>query len=411
MNAHVAWTAVESATTWLLGFPLGIVPSSLESQVRVVTRGTEIGLEVGSIIGTVPLLNGDTLNIVPKVGATNFFRMLLTAEGLEERLLNKEFDDFASWGVDDSPDAIPKLLARRFLLALAAIDAEGPRFGRTMQRQLRETASGKIVLRPTVRRLRLHAMSPFVCDRRVRDFNIPENRVLAAAAWTAAGLLSERANLEAWQSTIAFKWKRLFERKETLKEDLMETAEGLVKGEYGGPRGKYINALVLARLILGRAGMSQESRTMIMGDALLVNSATLFEDYVRAVLSKVYKPMGLTVSKGGAPIQFLYDDGSFGLIPDIRISRGLSTLVLGDAKYKIPDAGDHYQMATYMRSYGVRRAFLLCPDYEKEEREKIVRHRAADGRTVMEVRLPLRDLSLAEKILADLYQLLPFPSR
>ena len=238
--------------------------------------------------------------------------------------------------------------------------------------------------------------------------DIAENRVLAAAGWVAAGLVSERADLEPWQSSLVFKWRKAFHRPDSLRGDLAETARGLANGEYGGPRGHYVHALTLARLILGQAGMSQEGRTRVMGDALLVNSATLFEEYVRSVLARACKAMGLTVTKGGSPVQTLYDDGSFGLVPDIRISRGLSTLALGDAKYKEPDSGDHYQMAAYMRSYGVSRAFLLCPDYG-DAREAVTRRRAPDGRSVLEIRLPLWDLDASEELLANLHQILPFP--
>lgn len=408
MTERRIWTAAECSTTWLQGFPLGILPSVLESQARVVTRGQDVGLEIGGVIGAVPLLNGDTLHIVPKVGPANFFRMLLTAEGLGERA-KRDFDGFASWSTEDSADSVPALLARRFFSELALLDADGPRFGRSAERSNREGPSGKIRIRQTVYRLRLRSATPFVCVKRVRDFDIPENRVLAAAGWVAAGLISERTDLEPWQSALVFKWRKAFHRPDILLDDLRETARGLANGAYGGPRGRYVQTLTLARLILGQAGLSQEGRTRVMGDTLLVNSATLFEEYVRAVLAMVCKPMGLTVTKGGSPVQALYVDGSFGLVPDIRVSRGLSTLALGDAKYKEPDAGDHYQMAAYMRSYGVSRAFLLCPDYG-DAREAVTRRRASDGRTVLEIRLPLMNLNAAEELLANLHRILPFPS-
>lgn len=409
MNAQRVWIAIECSTTWLSGFPLGIVPSVLDSQVRVVTKGADTGLEIGGIIGALPLLNGDTLHIVPKVGPANFFRMLLTAEGLSDRV-TREFDSFASWGTANGQNSVPVLLARRFLTELAKLDSEGARFGRTTEHQIRENPSGKISLRPTARRLRLHSSTPFVCERRVRDYNVPENRVLASAAWVSAGLISQQGILEPWQSTLAIKWRKAFSCPTTLRSDLAITAKDLALGNYGGPRGKYASALTLARLILGQAGMSQDGKSQILGDALVVNSASLFEDYVRAVLARIYKPLGLTISKGGTPAQFLYDDGSFELIPDIRISRGLSTLALGDAKYKEPDSGDHYQMAAYMRTYGVTKAFLLCPDYGDSKRNAITRRRSTDGRTVMEIRLPLSDLDSAEELLASLYRILPFPS-
>lgn len=403
MNAGKVWTVEESSTTWLPGFPLGILPSELASQVRSVTRGGEVGLEVGGVIGTTSLLNGDTLQITPKVGPANFFRMLLTAEGLfdKKREANRQF---VSWGIEQDADAVAAVLGRRFLSELAQIEANGPRFERVNTRQLRESPSGKILLGPSVKRMRLHSSKPFECIRRVRTSDVPENRVLAAAARIAAKNLKVREN---WQLELTFRWQRKFYRPSLLQADLAITAQRLAEGFYGGPRGAYGSGLTLARLILGQAGMSLEGRTRVLGDSLFVNSATLFENYVRAALAKVLKPMGLTVNKGGSPTQFLYDDGSFELIPDIRVSQGLDTLALGDAKYKDPDASDHYQMAAYMRSYNVSRAFLLCPEYGAAA-DQIRRHRTSDGRTVTVIRLPLRDLDATEALLADLRRIVPF---
>lgn len=403
MNSGKVWTVEESSTTWVPGFPSGVLPPELASQVRSVSKGAAVGLEVGGVIGAVSLLNGDTLQIVPKVGPTNFFRMLLTAEGLFDK--RHEVDrQFVSWGSDQAAEAIAAVLARRFLVELAQIEANGPRFERVSSLQLRESPSGKILLGPSVKRMRLRSAKPFACIRRVRTPDVPENRVLAAAARHAAKSLTER---EAWQQELSSRWQRKFYRLTSLQSDLAITAQRLAEGFYGGPRGAYGSCLTLARLILGQAGISLEGRTRVLGDSLFINSATLFENYVRSALAMVLKPMGLTVTKGGAPTQFLYDDGSFELIPDIRISRGLDTLALGDAKYKDPTASDHYQMAAYMRSYGIGRAFLLCPDYGVAK-EAVRHHRAADGRTVTVIRLPLRDLDATEELLADLHGIVPF---
>lgn len=89
----------------------------------------------------------------------------------------------------------------------------------------------------------------------------PENRVLASAASVSTALMSQRGALEAWQSALAAKWCDEYLSPETLANDLTETARDLALGSYGGPRGNYVNAITLARLILGQAGMSQEGRT------------------------------------------------------------------------------------------------------------------------------------------------------
>lgn len=402
------WTVTECDTTWLPDFPLGVIPSALDSQVRVITRGKNVGLEVGGVIGSVPLLNGDTLHITPKVGPSNYFRMLLSVEGLYERTA-RDFDNFAAYEIDPDVVGLPLLLARRFLSELAVVKATGLRFGRSVVRRFRESPAGKLRVTSTHKRLRQRSTTPFVCDLSERDYDIPENRVLAAAAWRAAGLVSEHGQLEAWQSSLVFQCRKAFHRPESMQDDLAMTARGLAEGQYGGPRGRYVSTLTLARLILGQAGISQGDRAETYGDAMLVNSATLFEEYVRAVISRGYKSAGLTISKGGEPVQFLYDDGTYGLVPDIRISRGLKTLTLGDAKYKEPDAGDHYQMSAYMRAYGVRHGFLLCPDFG-DVSNPVSYKRSPDGRTIVEFRLPLRDLNSTEAILANLHMQMPFLS-
>lgn len=403
MNAGRIWTVRESATTWLQDFPSAIVPGELASQVRVVTRGGQSGLEVGGIIGAVALLNGDTLQIVPKVGQANFFRMLLTAEGLLDRIPNAD-QQFVSWGADDDPGAAAAILARRLLLVVAQIEAGGPRFARVRVTQHKESPSGRVLPGPSIKRLRLRSMQPFECVTQVRTFDVPENRVIAAALRTAIQYLKVH---EDWQLALATRWQREFYRPGSLQPDLAVTAERLGRGFYGGPRGTYASGLTLARLILGQAGISLQGEARVLGDSLFVNSATLFENYVRAVLAGAMRQLGYSVSKGGAPAQFMYDDGSFELIPDIRVSQGLSTIALGDAKYKVPDASDHYQMAAYMRAYNVSRAFLLCPEYAPGL-DAITRHRASDGRTVAVVRLPLTDLDVTEQLLADLHRIVPF---
>lgn len=405
MDAGRIWTVRESSTTWLQDFPSAIVPAELASQVRVVTRGRQSGLEVGGIIGAAALLNGDTLQIVPKVGETNFFRMLLTAEGLFDKVREAD-QQFVSWGASDDAGAATAILARRLLLEVAQIEAAGPRFARVRKVQRMESPSGRIVLGPTIKRLRVRSLQPFECITQVRTFDVAENRVIAAAARLAVQHLKVR---EDWQLKLAARWQRNFYRPGSLQSDLAITAERLARGFYGGPRGAYASGVTLARLILGQAGMSLGREVCVLGDSLFVNSATLFENYVRAALAAALKPLGYSVSKGGAPAQFMYDDGSFELIPDIRVSQGLSTLALGDAKYKTPDSSDHYQMAAYMRAYNVSRAFLLCPEYAPTP-VAITRHRASDGRTVAVVRLPLSDLDATEQLLADLHRIVPFRS-
>ena len=140
---------------------------------------------------------------------------------------------------------------------------------------------------------------------------------------------------------------------------------------------------------------------------MVVNTATLFEKYVRGRLAQRYSREGLVVRKGGTPEEFLYVDGTYGLYPDITIARGATYATVGDAKYKAPDAGDHYQLSTYMQAFGVEHGFLLCPVYSKDI-VAVVPKVTYDRRKMFEVYLPLVDLDAAEKILNHLHEVVPF---
>src|SRR5688572_29746496 len=63
----VFWDAPECAYTELPGFDLRWLPKGLPPQIRSVQRGYAVGIEVDTLVGSVPLLNGDTLQLRPKV--------------------------------------------------------------------------------------------------------------------------------------------------------------------------------------------------------------------------------------------------------------------------------------------------------------------------------------------------------
>jgi 5-methylcytosine-specific restriction endonuclease McrBC regulatory subunit McrC len=70
----------------------------LTPHVRETRGGSEtISLEAGPYVGTLPLRNGDTLYILPRVGRNSFSRMLFRTEGLDETI-RKEFDALSQLG-------------------------------------------------------------------------------------------------------------------------------------------------------------------------------------------------------------------------------------------------------------------------------------------------------------------------
>lgn len=397
------WFVNENSTTWLDGFNPRVLPNGLEKRIRIITRANAIGLEVGGVVGSVPLHNGETLHIVPKVGRMNFFRMLLTAEGLQD-FLTSDFTDFVRYDLSEE-DSIPQLVAKSYLHQISFLQSSSLRFIRSNKIQTGEFASGAVIPLPTVLRLRLKSSKPIVFSERVRNVVTPENRLLAAAAIRAFEYLNSSYISPDIARTFHF-WKKFYDPR-CLTQDLAEVNHSLSKGKYLGSRGYYVKALTIAKLLLSQAGIAQGSIAEIEGDGALINTSHLFEQYLRSLLTIRYGREGIIVRKGGSPGRTLYTNGDYGLIPDITITRGSQYLAIGDAKYKDSDAGDHYQLCTYLAAYGVKTGFLLRPSSEKVKNVGIIRH-TTDKRSVFEIHLPLDDLDATERIINNLHQVVPF---
>ena len=155
---------------------------------------------------------------------------------------------------------------------------------------------------------------------------------------------------------------------------------------------------MLSQIVLGSAGLGFNEAATIEGDAVLLNTADIFEKYLRNVISTAYSGAGYVVTKGDFGVTSLYTDGSFGLRPDIVMSRDGRILLISDAKYKEPTAGDHYQMHTYLVVTGVTRGLLLAPLFQGDE--VVVReYSTADKLVVREVYLPMSNLTVTEEFL------------
>lgn len=246
---------------------------------------------------------------------------------------------------------------------------------------------------------------PIVSEIRIRDFDTPENRIIAEAARLALTYVNVTNNNSDIASTKY--WITRFKSTYNINHDLEEVNRNLRRGKYAGARGYYVKTLTLAKMILGHSGFGQGNVEEIYGDTILINSANLFEEYVRTVIANKYHTKGFSVRKGGQPPEFLYIDGSFKLTPDICILRGTQYVLIGDAKYKIPDAKDHYQMQCYIRAYGLDTGVMFSPNFLGKEPIILLRT-THDGLKIWEIQLPLADLDSTEKTLEELHDLVKF---
>jgi 5-methylcytosine-specific restriction enzyme subunit McrC len=345
-------------------------------------------------------LNGDALQITPKINQINFLQMLFVCEGIL-RELKREFQEFVGYQRDEDAAAPQKLFARRFAADLAQIHSRSLRFKRQSANHYGYSAKGRIKIAETVLNIRSGNSRPVVSTVKVRSYDTAENRLLAAAAARA------RKHLDQPEWAIEW-WVERFGNNRELSSDLTEVNGRLRSGYYRGSRGYYIRTLTLAKIILGQSGVMQGSFDEILGDSVLLNTATLFEDYVRRIIAQSYQEKGFIVRKGGSPAEFLYSDGSYQVSPDICIFNRVGCVMIADAKYKQPDAGDHYQMQSYIRVYGLKTGTIIYPAFEGEG--VIKRRTTPDGLEVIEVGIPLSDLDATQRMLATLNEVVHFAS-
>jgi McrBC 5-methylcytosine restriction system component. len=389
----------EGEISWLHGISSSDIPKSLPSGISLHVKGGVIGLESQGIIGAIPLGNGDTLQVIPKIGKVNFLHLLFKAEG-NQRSLESEFDDFVEYSIDDDRN-IDSVVARQLISHLDVILRRSPLRNRVRVEKTGAFASGQINVIKTAINIESKKTDAIVSIHKERTADIPENRILTEALIRCWPMV-ERDRKVRYQ-TIYEHWLRKYPRSFQILDDLLAIERIFASEGYGGSRDYYRRALMLAKIILGSNGVGFGDQGAFAGDAILLNAADVFEKYIRSVIAGAYKEKGFVVSKGGAGVQSLYTDGSFELIPDVVISHGNHVALIADAKYKKPTAGDHYQMAAYLAANGVSRGILLAPLFSGEE--VVVREFATPDRTVVrEVYLPMNDLDTTEEVLSSVVE-------
>jgi 5-methylcytosine-specific restriction enzyme subunit McrC len=391
--------AVEGETTWLPGLSPAILPYPLPKGISVYLRREKLGLESQGLVGAIPLLNGDTLQIIPKIGRVNFLRLLFKAEGLQPDL-EREYDEFVYYSVDNEEN-IDHLVARQLMFSAAEIMKRGPRQGRIRRVRVGQFALGQIDAVSTALNIATRKQEPVVYAVLEKTLDIPENRALTEAILRAWSMLDDddRVNFRG----VYDRWLNRFPVSTDFTADLDHIERSFAAGQYGGSRDYYRRALMLAQIILGSSGLGFSEAATIQGDAVLLSTPAIFEKYLRNIISGAYSEAGYVISSGGIGVTSLYTDGSYELRPDIVVSKDNVTILIADAKYKQPTAADHYQMHTYLAANRLKRGLLLAPLYEGTK--VVVREYATSDKVIVnEAYLPMADLDVTEAFLRSVVQ-------
>lgn len=391
--------ATEGQTTWLPGVSQTDFPPNWPPSIDIRLRPTGVGVLPQGVVGNVPLLNGDSILIQPKIGRVNFLHLFFRAGGTQQEL-EREFEEFVTYSLEAESNMIT-LAARQLYVTALGILRFGPKIGRVSRRHLGAFATGRIDAVATSLRVLSRRRQPVAFWVRERTLDIPENRVLTEALVCALPLLSNPDRKDF--AFIYDKWLSRFPRSQNLLADLEHISHGFAQMSYGGARDYYRRALMLAKVVLGNSGLGFVENAAIEGDAILLNTADVFERFLRRVVAERHAGVGFVVSKGGDRTTSLYTDGSYRMVPDIVVTRNRTVRFIADAKYKEPSSSDHYQMHAYLHAMGAEVGLLLSPTIESND---IIskKYQAADGKVVWEIYLPMSNLSATEVYLGELAQ-------
>ncbi|WPO95849.1 hypothetical protein SFA32_02375 [Buttiauxella sp. HR94] len=389
---------IEDSIGWLENYTVEDIPQNLPRGISLHLKEGILGLQPSGVVGSFPLNNGETVRIIPKIGHVNFLSMLFKAEGNLDSM-NKEFDKFIELSSCTNENFI-SIVSKAFIWSLDRIIAKSPMSQRVWKKKSLENITGRVDLLKTIEKTSRNSQNPIVSSVKLRNFNTPENRLLSEAAIRVYYNKFESLTLE--QKHILQIWLKKFKRSSKLNDDLLHVDKKFSINAYGGSRDYYRKALMLAKIIIGSTGVNLQGLDTIYSDAILMNSADVFEKYIRATLSKAYAEHGYIIQKGTGN-NSLYIDGSYSLEPDIIIEKDNEVKLIADAKYKKPDSKDHYQMISYLTTYNLKRGILISPNFNSDEVE-FKNYTTNNKKNISEIYLPMANLAVTESYLSTILE-------
>lgn len=381
-SVNEIWFIREEATTPCPGLNVEEIPEYAFDILKVAKRAGIPEITVEGYVGEIPLSGGGTLQIKPKYGAAAYLEMLLAVRGVLAPL-NRDTQRLLSAATAEARSPA-ELVAVALANEISAILTQGRRTERRTRVVTDGYARGVIDARKTALAMAARSLRPVVSRENYPSTMLAEHRVLTGAAYVAERYLSPTANVVPLAALR--RWRRMFHHLPS-RDDIANAQRKLAEGGFAKSRGYYTAAVSLALVALGFSGLTEEG-SRLARDCVLTHMPTLFETYVRKSMSLALTARGVTITKGGLPAnEFLYKGGAFELEPDICVYRGAQICAIGDAKYKRPDAKDHYQLLEYMRAFGMRSGFFVVPKQRADD--KSLSWETTDGLTVHQLTVDL----------------------
>ncbi|WP_411709655.1 5-methylcytosine restriction system specificity protein McrC [Corynebacterium sp. LaCa116] len=346
-----SWVITENEASFCPGLTLEQLPDDFPSQIRIFKDSEGLTLLASNVTGTLNL-KGASVVIEPKVSSLSPVEMLLylNVDELED---SKDMN----LGLGDSSASVGSL-ERQFVDALTKMSHLPRKIDRVPVTRHRRSVAGRVDWVSTARRMYQNNSDPVVSTTMEATLSTPENISLSLASRqvTASRKWSGK------EAKILNSWATDYSGESLTDSQVLALRAKVRENNFGGVYDFYRPPVAIALMLLGLDGASDSAE--VEGAPGLLNSPSLYEEFVRTAVMRQAGPLALTVRKDFLAPSFLFEGGQHQLIPDITIYRGSQLCGIADAKYKAPDSSDLYQLYTYMRYAGLRRCGVLSPCVE-----------------------------------------------
>lgn len=330
-------------------------------------RKNELVLIAGKYIGQVPLTDGVTIHVTPKVALNNLARIIGVAN---QPLRCLDFFRRKYRLEGDASASLQEAIARSLIASLRELDAEGVYRQYMPRKETLGGLRGRISIADFVaRNLPRGQVASLPCEYFLLTADTVLNRVIKRAIYELGVAL---AAIPGTKREVLQQLGYFFDQFTSVGLDfspyLVEECQAwLAKHQLPELRSYYQDVLDVCFIVLAGAGLEVIDKHGERGmHSVLVDLEVAFEEYLRVVLAEApqLRAGGIRLLNGNTDgKQPLFSNtNKYEAKPDFVLRLGDVCLCIGDAKYKTKlEEKDRYQLITHAVSYGAPRCFLVTP--------------------------------------------------
>lgn len=290
------WTIKENEIVYCPTLRVEDLPEALPANVRILQKNGVIGLLCENVAGILPCKHGNEILIEPKYAKINPLEMLLYVNSISGIAVNRERLASGRGEVD------LQTIADAFVEQLSLIGATTKKFQRKPKTIASNAVVGRVHWMKTLMEFERKNSTPVITTIREDTLDIPENALIAAAAQKVVNLYTGSSP----EYELLYPWVKLAKQFRHSYRELYSLQAQLSESKLSGAHGFYYAPVMLSKIILGFA----EAQTSIEeANAILFNTPSLYEDFVRTGFQRAGVGYGFTIQKGLTPKGFLFYEG------------------------------------------------------------------------------------------------------